>query len=192
MDASYKKLFLFVFMTIIMTASSVQAETTSVEMETSMGSIVLELDAGKAPATVANFLAYAGEGFYDGTIFHRVISNFMIQGGGFTEDMKQKPTQAPVQNEADNGLSNDTGTIAMARTSDPHSATAQFFINVKDNRFLNFSGKNAQGWGYAVFGRVTQGMDVVNAIKGVPTASRGSFDDVPVESVVIEKVSVID
>jgi len=192
MDASYKKLFLFVFMTIIMTASSVQAETTSVEMETSMGSIVLELDAGKAPATVANFLAYAREGFYDGTIFHRVISNFMIQGGGFTEDMKQKPTHAPVQNEADNGLSNDTGTIAMARTSDPHSATAQFFINVKDNRFLNFSGKNAQGWGYAVFGRVTEGMDVVNAIKGVSTASRGPFDDVPVESVVIEKVSVID
>ncbi len=192
MDASYKKLFLFVFMTIIMTASSVQAETTSVEMETSMGSIVLELDAGKAPATVANFLAYAREGFYDGTIFHRVISNFMIQGGGFTEDMKQKPTNAPVQNEADNGLSNDTGTIAMARTSDPHSATAQFFINVKDNRFLNFSGKNAQGWGYAVFGRVTEGMDVVNAIKGVSTASRGPFDDVPVESVVIEKVSVID
>lgn len=192
MDASYKKLFLFVFMTIIMTASSVQAETTSVEMETSMGSIVLELDAGKAPATVANFLAYAREGFYDGTIFHRVISNFMIQGGGFTEDMKQKPTHTPVQNEADNGLSNDTGTIAMARTSDPHSATAQFFINVKDNRFLNFSGKNAQGWGYAVFGRVTEGMDVVNAIKGVSTASRGPFDDVPVESVVIEKVSVID
>ena len=192
MNASYKKLFLFVFMTIIMTASSVQAETTSVEMETSMGSIVLELDAGKAPATVANFLAYAREGFYDGTIFHRVISNFMIQGGGFTEDMKQKPTQAPVQNEADNGLSNDTGTIAMARTSDPHSATAQFFINVKDNKFLNFSGKSAQGWGYAVFGRVTEGMDVVNAIKGVSTASRGPFDDVPVESVVIEKVSVID
>ncbi len=192
MDASYKKLFLFVFMTIIMTASSVQAETTSVKMETSMGSIVLELDAGKAPATVSNFLAYAREGFYDGTIFHRVISNFMIQGGGFTEDMKQKPTQAPVQNEADNGLSNDTGTIAMARTSDPHSATAQFFINVKDNKFLNFSGKNAQGWGYAVFGRVTEGMDVVNAIKGVSTASRGPYDDVPVESVVIEKVSVID
>lgn len=192
MNAIVKKSSLFVFMAILMTASNSQAETTMVQMDTSKGSITLELDAGKAPATVENFLVYVKEGFYDGTIFHRVISNFMIQGGGFTEGMTQKPTHAPVKNEANNGLSNDTGTIAMARTSNPHSATAQFFINVKDNTFLNFSGETAQGWGYAVFGRVTEGMDTVNAIKNVSTASKGPFDDVPVEAVIIEKVFIVE
>ena len=192
MNAMVRKSLLFVFMIILMTASNLQAETTMVRMDTSKGAITLELDAGKSPATVANFLTYVREGFYDGTIFHRVIGNFMIQGGGFTEDMNQKPTHAPVKNEANNGLSNNNGTIAMARTSSPHSATAQFFINVKDNRFLNFSGETGQGWGYAVFGTVTEGMDVVNAIKNVATASRGSYDDVPVEAVIIEKVSIVE
>lgn len=192
MNTALKQLFLFVFMMILMTTSNVQAETTTVKMETSKGAITLELDAGKAPATVANFLTYVREGFYDGTIFHRVIPNFMIQGGGFTEGMTQKPTHSPVQNEANNGLANDTGTIAMARTSDPHSATAQFFINVKDNGFLNFSGETAQKWGYAVFGKVTEGMDVVNAIKDVATTSRGSHQDVPAETVTLEKVSIVE
>ncbi|MCY4420329.1 MAG: peptidylprolyl isomerase [Gammaproteobacteria bacterium] len=175
-----------------MTTSNVQAETTTVKMQTSKGTITLELDAGKAPATVENFLTYAREGFYDGTIFHRVISNFMIQGGGFTEDMTQKPTHDPIKNEANNGLGNDTGTIAMARTNDPHSATAQFFINVQDNGFLNFSGENVRGWGYAVFGKVTEGMDVVNAIRNVATGNQGSFQDVPEETVTIEKVSIVE
>ena len=175
-----------------MTTSNVQAETATVEMETSKGTIVLELDAANAPVTVENFLTYVREGFYDGTIFHRVISNFMIQGGGFTSDMTQKPTHDPIRNEANNGLGNDTGTIAMARTNDPHSATAQFFINVRDNQFLNFSGENMQGWGYAVFGKVTEGMEVVNAIRDVPTTTRGPFQDVPAETVTIEKVSIVE
>ncbi|MFU8765449.1 MAG: peptidylprolyl isomerase, partial [Haliea sp.] len=154
--------------------------------------ITLTLDADKAPATVANFLKYAREGYYDGTIFHRVIDNFMIQGGGFDTDMRQKPTDAPIENEADNGLKNDFGTIAMARTSDPHSATAQFFINVKDNDFLNHSGKNAQGWGYAVFGKVTAGEEVLNKIRGLPTTSRGGHQDVPVDPVIIETVEILE
>ena len=152
-------------------------------MHTSFGDITLELDEKKAPKTVANFLAYASEGFFNDTIFHRVIDNFMIQGGGMDENMQQKPTKEPVENEADNGLKNVTGTIAMARTMDPHSATAQFFINVKDNDFLNFKAKNSQGWGYTVFGKVTDGMTVVNKIKSVATATRSGQQDVPVEAV---------
>jgi len=159
-----------------------------VVMTTNHGTITLELDAEKAPKTVKNFLSYTEAGFYDGTIFHRVIDNFMIQGGGFNADMSQKTTEAPIENEADNGLKNDRGTIAMARTMDPHSATAQFFINVKDNDFLNHSGKNMQGWGYAVFGKVTEGDDVLDAIRGVATGSKAGHQDVPVEDVTIESV----
>ncbi len=161
-------------------------------IRTTFGEIKLELDAEKAPKTVANFLNYARDGFYDGTIFHRVIDNFMIQGGGFDAEMRQKPTERPIDNEADNGLKNNFGTIAMARTSDPHSATAQFFINVKDNDFLNHSGKNAQGWGYAVFGKVVEGTEVLNKIRTVPTASRKGHQDVPAEPVIIESVLVVD
>ena len=163
-----------------------------VELETTMGNIVIELNQEKAPNTVANFLEYVKSGHYDGTIFHRVIDGFMIQGGGMDANMKEKSTNAPIQNEADNGLKNEVGTIAMARTSDPHSATAQFFINVKDNSFLNFSGKNPQGWGYAVFGKVTEGMDIVNKIKGVPTGKYGFHADVPTTPVVISHAKVIE
>ncbi|MFN3585960.1 MAG: peptidylprolyl isomerase [Moraxellaceae bacterium] len=162
-----------------------------VALNTNHGRIVLELDAVKAPKTTANFLAYVKSGHYNGTIFHRVINNFMIQGGGFDATMAQKPTNAPIENEADNGLKNTTGTIAMARTNDPHSASAQFFINVKDNDFLNHTSKTAQGWGYAVFGKVTDGMDVVNAIKAVATGRSGFHQDVPVQAVVIETAEVI-
>jgi peptidyl-prolyl cis-trans isomerase B (cyclophilin B) len=161
-----------------------------VTLNTTYGPIKLELDAEKAPATVANFLMYVREGFYDGTIFHRVIDNFMIQGGGFDADMSQKPTQDPIENEADNGLKNDFGTIAMARTMDPHSATAQFFINVKDNDFLNHSGKTMQGWGYAVFGKVVEGDDVLEKIRAVATTSRAGHQDVPVEPVIIESATI--
>ena len=161
-----------------------------VTLHTSMGDISLELDAEKAPKTVANFLQYARDGFYDGTIFHRVINNFMIQGGGMTADMAQKETRAPVDNEANNGLKNKTGTVAMARTNDPHSATAQFFINVSDNGFLDHTAPTAQGWGYAVFGRVTAGMDVVEKIKAVATGNKGFHQDVPKEAVTIERVTV--
>ncbi|MEH6581657.1 MAG: peptidylprolyl isomerase [Halioglobus sp.] len=161
-----------------------------VTIRTTFGEITLELDAEKAPKTVANFLAYAQDGYYDGTVFHRVIDNFMIQGGGFDTSMQQKPTQEPVENEADNGLKNDFGTVAMARTMEPHSATAQFFINVKDNDFLNHSGKNMQGWGYTVFGKVTAGDDVLAKIRGVATTSRNGHQDVPVEDVIIESVTV--
>ena len=163
-----------------------------VELETTMGNIVIELNQEKAPNTVANFLEYVKSGHYDGTIFHRVIDGFMIQGGGMDANMTEKSTNAPIQNEADNGLKNEVGTIAMARTSDPHSATAQFFINVKDNSFLNFSGKNPQGWGYAVFGKVTEGMDIVNKIKGVPTGKYGFHADVPTTPVVITHTKVIE
>lgn len=161
-----------------------------ITLHTNHGDITIELDSEKAPKTCENFLAYARDGFYDGTIFHRVINGFMIQGGGFDKNMQQKKTRAPIDNEADNGLKNDTYTLAMARTMDPHSATAQFFINVKDNSFLNFSGKNAQGWGYAVFAKVTGGTDVVDKIKAVKTGSHGMHQDVPVEAVIIEKVSI--
>ena len=160
-----------------------------VVIETSKGAIEVELWPEKAPITVENFLKYVDEGFYDGTIFHRVIDGFMIQGGGFTADMTQKPTRAPIQNEADNGLRNEPYTLAMARTSDPHSATAQFFINVNDNGFLNHTEKSPRGWGYAVFGKVTSGEEVVDAIKKVATTTRGMMQDVPIEPVVIQKVS---
>ena len=162
-----------------------------VELETTMGNIVIELNQEKAPNTVANFLEYVKSGHYDGTIFHRVIDGFMIQGGGMDANMKEKSTNAPIQNEADNGLKNEVGTIAMARTSDPHSATAQFFINVKDNGFLNYTSKTPQGWGYAVFGKVTEGMDVVEKIKGVDTTMKSGHQDVPVEDVVIEKAEIV-
>ena len=162
-----------------------------VKLETSMGDIFLELDEAKAPKTVANFLGYVQAGHYDGTIFHRVIDGFMIQGGGMTADMKEKSTGAPVENEADNGLTNDTYTVAMARTSDPHSATAQFFINVKKNDFLNHTGKDMRGWGYTVFGKVAKGHGVVNKIKAVTTGRTGMHDDVPKEPVTIVKASVV-
>lgn len=161
-----------------------------ITLHTNYGDIVLELDFEKAPKTAANFKQYAESGFYEGTIFHRVIDGFMIQGGGFTEDFEQKETGETIENEADNGLSNLTGTIAMARTNDPHSATAQFFINVKDNLFLNHKDKSVSGWGYCVFGKVTDGMDVVNKIKNVKTGSKGFHQDVPVDAVVIQKVTV--
>jgi len=163
-----------------------------VMMTTTVGPITIELDADSAPKTVENFLSYVAGGFYDGTIFHRVIDNFMIQGGGFTADMEQKSTQAPIENEANNGLKNQRGTIAMARTQDPHSATAQFFINVQDNDFLNHTGENMQGWGYAVFGKVTDGEDVLDKIRGVQTGSQAGHQDVPVEPIIIESVAIIN
>ena len=164
--------------------------STVIEMKTTFGVITLELDAEKAPKTVENFVRYATEGFYDGTIFHRVIDNFMIQGGGFDADMQQKESGEPIENEADNGLKNDRGTIAMARTMDPHSATAQFFLNVKDNDFLNHSGKTMQGWGYTVFGKVTAGDDVLDKIRSVETGNKSGHQDVPKDSIVIESVTV--
>ena len=167
------------------------ADDVNVEIETNLGTITLRLDAARAPVTVKNFTNYAKAGFYDGTIFHRVIDGFMIQGGGFTPDMKQKETHDPIENEAANGLKNDKYTIAMARTSYPHSATSQFFINTTDNDFLNYTMPSPQGWGYAVFGKVVTGMDVIDAIGKVRTSRRGMFSDVPVEDVVIEKVEMI-
>lgn len=162
-----------------------------VRLVTSKGEITLELFADKAPQTVANFLQYVGDSFYDDTIFHRVIAGFMIQGGGLDATMKQKETRAPVANEADNGLSNTLGTVAMARTNDPHSATAQFFINVSDNLFLDHRAKSADGWGYCVFGKVTTGMDVVDAIKTVATGRQGYMQDVPTETVTILSATVL-
>ena len=161
-----------------------------VKLETSMGDISLELNKEKAPATVNNFLNYLNDGHYNGTVFHRVIPGFMIQGGGFEAGMKQKRTNAPVLNEANNGLKNDHLTVAMARTSDPHSASSQFFINVKDNDFLNFSSETAQGWGYAVFGKVVDGTDIVKAIEGVTTGQSGGHGDVPQEDIVIISATV--
>jgi peptidyl-prolyl cis-trans isomerase B (cyclophilin B) len=161
-----------------------------IKMNTSKGDILIELDEEKAPISCANFRKYVEDGHYDGTIFHRVINNFMIQGGGFTPDMMQKTTREPIENEAKNGLKNEAGTIAMARTMDPHSATAQFFINLGNNSFLDYPGQD--GWGYAVFGKVTEGMDVVNAIKGVETTSKAGHSDVPAETVVIEKVEIVE
>jgi peptidyl-prolyl cis-trans isomerase B (cyclophilin B) len=162
----------------------------NITLETSKGDIRIELDADKAPVTVANFLDYARAGHYDNTVFHRVIGGFMIQGGGFDTSMNQKSTNAPIKNEADNGLKNTTGTIAMARTPDPHSATAQFFINVSDNTFLDFTSPTPQGWGYAVFGKVTDGMDVVRAIEKVQTGNKAGHQDVPLTEVVIKKVII--
>jgi len=163
------------------------AENPRVGLDTSKGRIVLELFADKAPISVENFLAYVESGYYDGTIFHRVIPKFMIQGGGFTADMKMKPGRSPIRNEADNGVKNERGTIAMARTPDPHSASSQFFINTADNNFLNHKQKDPRGWGYAVFGRVVQGMEVVDAISAVKTGIQGMYQDVPVEPVLITR-----
>ncbi|APR04886.1 peptidylprolyl isomerase [Thauera chlorobenzoica] len=162
----------------------------AVKLHTNHGVITLELDADKAPVTVANFLAYVEAGHYDNTIFHRVIDGFMIQGGGFEPGMNQKPTKEQIKNEADNGLKNDRGTIAMARTQDPHSATAQFFINVADNAFLNHRSPDPQGWGYCVFGRVSDGLDVIDSIRKVKTGSSGFHQDVPKEDVIIERAEV--
>lgn len=182
-------------------SASPEAETSSpditgglpvVEMKTSLGTIRLELYPEEAPKTVENFLAYTREGFYDGTIFHRVIEGFMIQGGGFTSDMTEKGTRSPIENEADNGLKNERGTIAMARTMEPHSASSQFFINSKDNPPLNYSDKSVRGWGYAVFGRVVEGIEVVDAIEGVATTNRSGHQDVPVEPVIIESVRLLN
>ena len=161
-------------------------------MKTSMGTIEIELDHDKAPKTAANFEQYVKDGFYDGTVFHRVIKGFMIQGGGFEPGMSQKETRATIENEANNGLKNDIGTIAMARTPDPHSATAQFFINIANNDFLNFTAPTANGWGYCVFGKVVNGMDVVDQIKNQPTTSKAGHQDVPVDDIVIEQVEIVD
>ncbi|HEY7985638.1 MAG TPA: peptidylprolyl isomerase [Methylophilaceae bacterium] len=162
-----------------------------VKLQTNFGDIVLELDAEKAPLTVANFLEYVESGFYNGVIFHRVIDDFMIQGGGMEPGLKQKPSNDPIQNEAENGLTNDAYTVAMARTSNPHSASSQFFINVSDNDFLNHTAPSGQGWGYCVFGKVVEGMDVVDKIKAVETGSQGGHQDVPVEDVVIISAEVV-
>ncbi|MBI1906622.1 MAG: peptidyl-prolyl cis-trans isomerase [Rhodocyclales bacterium] len=163
----------------------------AVNLHTNHGTITLELDADKAPETVKNFIAYVEAGHYDNTIFHRVINGFMIQGGGFEPGMKQKPTRDPIKNEADNGLQNLTGTVAMARTQAPHSASAQFFINVSNNDFLNYRSPDMQGWGYCVFGRVSAGMDVVDKIRAVKTGSSGFHQDVPVEDVIIERAEIV-
>jgi peptidyl-prolyl cis-trans isomerase B (cyclophilin B) len=162
-----------------------------VELQTNKGNIRIELDDAKAPESVKNFLAYVEKGHFNGTVFHRVIRGFMVQGGGFEEGMKQKPVDAPIRNEANNGLKNDKYTLAMARTSDPHSATAQFFINAADNAFLNFKAENPSGWGYAVFGKVVAGHDVVDAIEGVKTGRKGFHDDVPLEDVVIKQAVLV-
>ncbi|MBE0510380.1 MAG: peptidyl-prolyl cis-trans isomerase [Chromatiales bacterium] len=189
MKTLFSSLFLLSLLFISPLALSQESTPVQVEIETSMGSFVLELYPDKAPKTVANFLRYVDEGFYHGTIFHRVIDGFMIQGGGFDAQFEQKPTHAAIENEADNGLRNSTGSIAMARTSAPHSATAQFFINVNDNSALDFSSPSARGWGYAVFGRVVSGMDVVNAIKAVPTGNRGMHQNVPQETITIQQAN---
>lgn len=162
-----------------------------IKMQTNHGTITIELNEKEAPITCANFKQYVAEGFFDGTIFHRVINGFMVQGGGFEPEMKQKETRENIQNEANNGLKNDIGTLAMARTPDPHSASSQFFINIKDNDFLNFRSETSDGWGYCVFAKVTDGMDVVDKIKQVETGSTGGHQDVPTEDVVIEKVEVV-
>ena len=161
-------------------------------LETNLGNIELTLDHDNAPISAANFETYVKNGFYDGTIFHRVINGFMVQGGGFTEQMEQKPTQAPIKNEANNGLANEIGTIAMARTPDPHSATAQFFINVAKNDFLNFKNESVNGWGYCVFGKVTNGMDIVEQMKAVKTTSKAGHQDVPVDAIIIKKARIAD
>jgi peptidyl-prolyl cis-trans isomerase B (cyclophilin B) len=163
-----------------------------ITFRTTMGDISIELDFDKAPISSANFLSYAKDNFYDNTVFHRVINGFMVQGGGMTSDMQQKKTNASIENEADNGLKNDIGTLAMARTADPHSASSQFFINVSNNDFLNHSGKNMQGWGYAVFGKISKGMEVIDKIKAVPTGSAFGHQDVPVDPIEITETIISD
>jgi len=162
-----------------------------IKMETSKGTVTIELDAEKAPLSVANFVSYVEDGFYDGLIFHRVIPNFMVQGGGMNPDMSEKATKAAIKNEANNGLKNDRGTLAMARTNDPHSATSQFFINLKDNDFLNHTSESPAGWGYAVFGKVTDGLDVIDEIEKVKTGNHGGHGDVPLEAVTIIKATIV-
>lgn len=184
--------FMMVLVFLVVSTASAKTDPPKVKMETTKGTIILELDPVKAPKTVANFLTYVKSGFYNGTIFHRVIKGFMIQGGGLTADLNKKDTIAPIKNEADNGLKNDTGTIAMARTNDPHSATAQFFINTVDNASLNHRSKTGPGWGYCVFGKVVEGMDVVKAIEGVKTTIREGRGDVPSEPITIQKVTLIE
>jgi peptidyl-prolyl cis-trans isomerase B (cyclophilin B) len=165
---------------------------TQVRIQTSYGAIIIDLYEDKTPKTVANFLTYVREGYYDTTLFHRVIDNFMVQGGGFLAGMVQKAAHAPIQNEGASGMRNERGTLAMARTSDPHSATAQFFINVADNDFLNYTAPNPAGWGYCVFGKVVDGMTVVDRIKGVPTGTRAGHKDVPLTEVIIEKAAILE
>lgn len=184
--------FICLFIVFIAFSAHAQSPDPNVQIQTTMGTIIVELDAKAAPKTVANFLDYVRSGFYDGTIFHRVIEKFMIQGGGFTTEMKKKPTKAPIANEADNGLRNLTGTIAMARTSAPHSATSQFFINVKDNHFLNYRAKTDRLWGYCVFGKVVKGMEVVKAIETVPTVVKSGHADVPAKNVVIKTIKILE
>ena len=181
------RLYLFVFALLI--SITAHAANPQLELKTSQGTLIIELYQDKAPKTVENFLQYAKDGFFNGTLFHRVIPGFMIQGGGLTPDMKEKQGRAPIQNEAKNGLKNETGTLAMARTGDPHSATAQFFINVADNSFLDYPGRD--GWGYAVFGKVTQGLDIVKKIEKLPTSNVGPFRDVPTTPVLIESVKLL-
>jgi len=171
--------------------ASFAAESPKVVFQTTAGKIIIELDAAKAPKTVANFIQYTNDGFYNGTIFHRVISGFMVQGGGFSEEFKKKPVRAPIKNEANNGLTNARGSIAMARTSNPDSATAQFFINLVNNGFLNHTSPTAQGWGYAVFGQVVEGMDVIDKIAAVRTARKNGHGDVPINNIVITSAEVI-
>jgi len=177
--------FISVLSVLAAVAPAAAGDNPKVILDTTKGQILLELDPAKAPDTVKNFLAYVDAGFYDGTIFHRVIPGFMIQGGGFTQDMQPKPTRPPIKIEADNGLKNERGTIAMARTQDPNSATAQFFINSVDNPFLNFTAKTTQGWGYAVFGKVVQGMETVDTISKTKTGPKGMYRDVPSEPILI-------
>jgi peptidyl-prolyl cis-trans isomerase B (cyclophilin B) len=193
MNTVIRKLLIVVF-TFFSLAAHAEGPTNmpQVKLETSLGDIVIQLNEEKAPKTVANFLSYVDSGFYDGTIFHRVIEGFMIQGGGFDENFHQKSTNSPIENEADNGLTNKRGSLAMARTNDPHSATAQFFINVVDNDFLNFRSKDMSGWGYAVFAEVVDGMDVVDKIRDVATKNHGPHQNVPVENVVIISASRLD
>jgi len=176
---------------LTITQNAIASGNKMVKMTTSLGVIEIEVDSANAPNSAKNFLEYVESGHYDGLIFHRVIPGFMIQGGGFEPGMSQKKTRDPIENEADNGLKNDTGTLSMARTGDPHSATSQFFINVNDNEFLNFKAKNPQGWGYAVFAKVTAGMDVVQKIVAVQTGSKGGHQDVPLEDVVITKAEIV-
>jgi len=188
---NFKQLFILSAAAVVPAGGALAADP-QVDIKTSVGTIRLELYPEKAPKTVENFLQYVKDGHYNGTIFHRVIDGFMVQGGGFAPGMNQKPTDAPIENEANNGLKNDKYTLAMARTSDPHSATAQFFINVSNNDFLNFTAPTPNGWGYAVFGSVTEGTDVVDKIKGVKTGNKGFHQNVPNEDVIIEKAEVLE
>lgn len=191
---TFSRICLACLLSLLLCAPALAAESPNpaVKLDTSMGEIVIRLDRAKAPITVENFLAYVKAGHYDGTIFHRVINNFMIQGGGMTPDMEEKKTNKPIKNEASNGLKNKRYTVAMARTPDPHSATAQFFINVKDNDFLDFKAAEGDGWGYAVFGRVIKGQNVVDKIRDVPTGNRGHHANVPLDPVIIKKASIVD